>query len=118
MAANDPKQPLADKPKLDTQMLTKQEAREKIVQELSCVLVSDDDLVIQDDETQEYDWGWVFFYQSKNYLETQDYRFMLLGNAPYIVNRQSGEVVSTGTAYGIDHYVKDYEASLEAENNG
>ena len=37
---------------------------------------------------------------------------MLGGNAPFIVNRASGEIIETGTAYEIDRYIKDYEANF------
>lgn len=69
--------------------------------------------VVLEDETIEKDWGWVFFYQSKNYLESGDFRDMVVGNAPYIVNRQTGVITETGTAHGIEHYMGEYEANLK-----
>ncbi|WP_020405488.1 YrhB domain-containing protein [Hahella ganghwensis] len=70
------------------------------------------DCAVLPDETIERSWGWVFFYQSKAYIETGDFREMLGGNAPIIVNRDSGELIHTGTAYDIEHYIKEYEAAL------
>ena len=63
-------------------------------------------------ETIETEWGWVFFYQSKAYVETGDFREMLGGNAPIIVNRNTGELSHTGTAHDVEHYIKEYEAAL------
>jgi hypothetical protein len=36
----------------------------------------------------------------------------LVGNAPLIVNRLTGDVIVTGTAEPIDIYISRYEASL------
>jgi hypothetical protein len=43
---------------------------------------------------------------------TGDSKYQLIGNAPYIVNRETGELVDTGTAEDIEDYVADYEATL------
>jgi hypothetical protein len=68
--------------------------------------------VVLQDKTIEKEWGWVFFYQSREYLETADFSYMLVGNAPYIVNRNTGEIVITGTAYPVEHYIQEYELNL------
>lgn len=70
------------------------------------------DCAILEDETIEKSWGWVFFYQSKAFISSGDFRDMLGGNAPLIVNRASGKITETGTAYEIEHYIKEYEANL------
>jgi len=38
----------------------------------------------------EHDFGWVFFYDTKEYLETNDVTHALAGNAPLIVDRTDG----------------------------
>jgi len=68
--------------------------------------------VILENKTIEKDWGWVFFYQSKAFIKSNDFMDMLAGNAPYIVNRTTGELYITGTAYPIEHYIKEYEQSI------
>jgi hypothetical protein len=70
------------------------------------------DLVVIDESTMERDWGWVFFYTSERYLKTGDIRDAVAGNAPYIVNRHTGEVRGTGTAQPIEHYIDEYEREL------
>nr|WP_275441472.1 YrhB domain-containing protein [Psychrobium sp. MM17-31] len=70
------------------------------------------DCVVITEQTIEKNWGWVFFYQSKAYIETGDFREMLSGNAPIIVNRMTGELSYTGTAYDVEHYINEYEAAL------
>ncbi|MFD2920405.1 YrhB domain-containing protein [Terrimonas rubra] len=51
---------------------------------------------------------WVFLYDSKKYIETQDTSHMLLGNAPIIVD-YFGNVKETGTAHPIEYYLLLYE---------
>ena len=48
--------------------------------------------------TRTTDFGWVFFYNSKKYLETGEIRFALAGNAPLIVDALDGSLHVTGTA--------------------
>ena len=70
------------------------------------------DCAILKNETIEKNWGWIFFYQSKAYIESGDFRDMLGGNAPIFVNNETGAVSYAGTAYDIEYYIKEYEASL------
>jgi len=72
----------------------------------------DEEWVILDEHTIEKSWGWVFFYDSRDYTKSGDPTFQVLGNAPYIVNKETGEVVTTGTAEEIDVYIARYEATL------
>ena len=63
-------------------------------------------------KTIEKDWGWVFFYQSSDFIKTGDFLHMLAGNAPIIINKFTGKLAYTGTAYEIEHYIKEYEDTL------
>jgi hypothetical protein len=67
------------------------------------------DLVVIDDETIERDFGWVFFYESRRFLEAGRLEDKLAGNAPYIVDRRSGVLHITGTAHPIEYYISHYE---------
>ncbi|TQF73044.1 hypothetical protein FLM44_03175 [Pseudoalteromonas luteoviolacea] len=64
------------------------------------------------DETIEKDWGWVFFYQSIDFIKSGDFLDMLGGNAPIMINKRTGELIHTGTAYEVNYYIKEYEGSL------
>jgi len=66
------------------------------------------------DETIERSWGWVFFYQSVDFIRTGNFRDMVIGNAPFIVNRHTDEIIETCTAYDIKHYIKEYEQHLQS----
>lgn len=67
---------------------------------------------ILDSETMEFEMGWVFFYQSKAYLKTQNIRDALAGNAPYLVDRVREKLVITGTAFPTEDYIAKYLASV------
>jgi len=67
--------------------------------------------VLVENETIEKEWGWVFFYTSKKWLETNELRYAVAGNAPFIVERNSGKIIVTGTAYDINHYIERFEAT-------
>lgn len=64
------------------------------------------------EETIEFEFGWVFFYQSKEYIFTQNIMEALGGNAPIIVNKfdESIEVMGTGEPiqFYIDKYIKKH----------
>jgi len=72
-------------------------------------------LAVVEDHTLEREWGWVFFYNSINYLESGNLTDALVGNAPYIVNKTTGEILATGTAYEIEYYIEEYESRLQTE---
>ncbi|MCX2864186.1 hypothetical protein OOZ63_20365 [Paucibacter sp. PLA-PC-4] len=46
------------------------------------------------------------------YRDTGDIKYALAGNSPLIVNRRSGEIVATGTARLVEHYIAEYEARI------
>jgi hypothetical protein len=54
---------------------------------------------------QEFDIGWAFFYNTERYCRTGELTDMLVGNSPILIDRRTGEVLATGTAHPIEHYV-------------
>jgi len=60
--------------------------------------------------TKEYDTCFVFYYQSNDYIESHDIKDMLVGQGPVIVDKISGKIFETGSAYSTEHYVKAFEA--------
>jgi len=75
-------------------------------------------LQILAENTEEYDFGWVFFYDSAKFIETGDSREALVGNAPLIINKESGELVVTGTAHDTSYYVHNYIKTGDPHNKG
>lgn len=64
--------------------------------------------VILDKCTIERPWGWVFFYSSQGWCDG-DANYAVAGNAPFIVDRFTGAMHSTGTARPIEQYIENYE---------
>ncbi|HRH41948.1 MAG TPA: YrhB domain-containing protein [Pyrinomonadaceae bacterium] len=96
--------------------LSKEEARELVRQEILLHWnIEGDEPIILDDLIIEKDFGWVFFYHSRKYIETEDFKYYILGNAPIIVNKFDGSLNYTGTAYETDYYIKEYEKKLKQE---
>jgi hypothetical protein len=47
---------------------------------------------------EEHELGWVMYYTSRIFHETGNLRHALAGNAPYLVSREDGTMIPTGTA--------------------
>ena len=69
---------------------------------------SDLELVLLPDETQEHPFGWVFFYQSRAYAESGDFKDQLVGNAPFIIDRNTRKITHLGTAESPEFYIHRY----------
>jgi hypothetical protein len=74
--------------------------------------VTDGRGVVVENQTLDRPYGWVFFYQSREFLESGNTLDAFGGNAPIIFNRLSGEYRVTGTAHPLEHYLQEYEATL------
>ena len=76
-------------------------------------------LGILEEKTIEKTFGWVFFYNTQAYIESGEMKYMLAGNAPFIVDVADGSLKETGTSepieFDIDEYEKMRAASPPAE---
>ena len=90
-------------------MITKEQAKQLVLEAINSGPPDSDELVILDEHTIEKPWGWVFFYNSKKFCHTGDHNFALLGNGPFIVERETGKLIGTGSAYPIEEYIANYE---------
>ena len=75
-------------------------------------------LQILHDQTEEHDFGWVFFYNNSNYKDNDDYLEDLLGNAPLIFNKVTREIIVTGTANDVTYYVTNYIKTGDPHDEG
>ena len=69
-------------------MISRIEASNLVTKEIDGVsseILEDDYFVIVEHSTIERPWGWVYFYNSKKYLETGEARYAVAGNAPLLV---------------------------------
>ena len=75
--------------------------------------IENDEPVILDELTIEKDFGWGFFYNSRKFVKTEEFSYMILGNAPIIVNKFDSSLHHTGTTYATEHYITEYEINLK-----
>ena len=68
-------------------------------------------LMVLDDATIDLDYGWVFFYDSRAHIETGEIKHAIAGNAPILVEQADGSLHVLGTAYPLEHYIREYESS-------
>ncbi len=67
------------------------------------------ELGLVEEATIEGDFGWVFFWTTRAYLETEDDRYALVGNAPILISRRDGSLHLAGTAYPIEVFIKNFK---------
>ena len=88
-------------------MLSKEEVTQ-IAADFLAKKVKQIEVALLTDQTREFELGWVFFWQSRRYMETGRFGDRLGGNAPIIVNKHDGSAVFTGTGYPVEKYIADY----------
>jgi hypothetical protein len=54
-------------------------------------------------------YGNIFHFNSKEYILTGEADYALGGNAPFLVEKENGRVVSFGTSAKFEYYVESYE---------
>jgi Immunity protein 35 len=93
-------------------MLSRQEAIAAVECEIAKFepLLDGDAWVVYPEEAIERPSIWIVFYGSRLHAQTGDDRYAVAGNAPFIVNRRTGEVATTGTAHPVQHYIDKYES--------
>ena len=66
------------------------------------------ELEIMPEYTYEFEFGWVFFYQSSEYVKTLNLEYLVGGNAPIIVDKFNSFTIETGTGHEVDFYIEKY----------
>lgn len=61
------------------------------------------------DDTLETEAGWVFFYNTVEFIETGDFISCLAGNSPFIVEKNVGAIHELGTGKPVEESLKDFE---------
>ena len=60
--------------------------------------------------TVEKPYGWIFFYTSKEWLETGGRTGLIAGNGPVVVEREDGSLHPLTTAFDPETAIRQYEA--------
>jgi secreted PhoX family phosphatase len=93
-------------------MLTKSDALALVERELQRKSPPDTQLVVYETDTIEKAFGWIFFYNTKEFRDTGNFSSRLVGNGPVMVNKYDGNVTFYGTGESLEHYIEDYERKL------
>jgi hypothetical protein len=70
------------------------------------------ELSILPEHTRESEHGWIFAYQAADCIRSGQISDALAGNAPFLVTKESGDIVVFGTAYPMEWYLTRYSAQL------
>ena len=91
-------------------MMTKEQAQEAVATELRTrCQIPGDSFVIVEGLTIEKAFGWVFFYDSKKYLETRNINEAIAGNGPVFVNKHDGTIEFCGSYKSVQDFVSEFE---------
>ena len=94
-------------------MLTEKPAAEAVALEFLKSFCEPEALPIEilRDQTLERPYGWVFFYQSRRYLETGLISDALAGNGPLLVEK-SGRIIPLPSGIKVEEALRRHEAGL------
>lgn len=92
-------------------MITFEEAEQIVIDRIGpdCAIVSD--------SIVEKPYGWYFNFQSKKYVETGDFREMLVGSGGFIVEKENGKISELGSHYTLEENFEIYEMGLAGKQD-
>jgi len=76
---------------------------------------TDHEFVLETGKTKEHPFGWVFFYNTKQYLETKRPNDLVPGAGPFIVTRD-GSIVHLSTSVPLQQAIEDYLHQWQAQH--
>ncbi|SFN64379.1 Immunity protein 35 [Chryseobacterium oleae] len=68
------------------------------------------EMIIVPYRTLEKPYGFIYSYTSKKLFETKDDRYAIAGNAPFLIEKETGNIIVFGTANVREYYIEEYEA--------
>lgn len=75
-------------------------------------LSAEDNLVILKDKVVEKEYGWIFIFNSKRFIETGNILYSLGGNGPIVVEKESGKFHELGSAKDFEDTIKEFEEDM------
>lgn len=92
-------------------------AKEAVLKHLNAkYTVPGDELVILDERTRATSYGWVFFFNSRRFLETRDILHALGGNGPVVFERDTRKIVELPSHSRPDDVIRQYEATRTSQH--
>ena len=71
------------------------------------------EMIILDEYTTEEEYGWVFYWTSRPWHETGDFRHAIAGNGPIIISREDGSLYPCGTSPPLEDRIREQEERLK-----
>ncbi|UKB83658.1 hypothetical protein LF887_22065 [Chryseobacterium sp. MEBOG06] len=68
------------------------------------------ELTIAEEYLIQKEYGVIFYFNSKKYVEDKIERAKLIGCSPFLIESKTGKIVVFGTNRSIDYYIQEYEA--------
>jgi hypothetical protein len=68
--------------------------------------------MVIDKSTIEKPFGWVFFFNTKKFLDTGNSDYRIVGDGPIIVNKSTGEIKFCISYKTVEESIKEYESTL------
>lgn len=90
--------------------MTCEEAKRAALEEIKRAYQGREDIVVDDKHTITKPYGWVFFYNSRRFLEHGEALHALGGNGPIVVESVTGRVSRLGTAHPVVQEIADFES--------
>jgi hypothetical protein len=97
-------------------MLNLESAKKEIQDHLNLKYETENDaLVIREDYIVHKEYGWIFSYESKKYLETGEIRYRRVGNFPLLIFKDSGKIYSVDSVKHLEKIVQEHQSYLSIE---
>jgi hypothetical protein len=104
-------------PKPPPEPITKERALQ-IARKALSELKPGTEFVILEDKTVEKEFGWVFLYSTKKYLETGDPKTLVPGTGPLVVERLGGGRQFLATSVPPPKAIEEYERRWREASKG
>ena len=98
-------------------MITKKEAfrlAEDQVHEMGAS--ANEEFALAVDRTIERDKCYVFFYNTRRFLETGENRYRLAGNGPILVSKHDGYLRAYGSRRPVEEDIADFERQIDSHD--
>jgi hypothetical protein len=89
--------------------VTRDEAKKAVLEEIRRGYKGQEEIVVDEVHTMTKPYGWVFFYNTKRYIERREVLHALGGNGPVVVEGATGRITKLGTARPVDDEIADFE---------
>jgi Immunity protein 35 len=96
-------------------MLDRSDALALVLGKLTGMAPVGDEWVVLDEKTVEKSYGWIFFYNSRKFVETGQIIHRLAGNGPVIVNKFDESIEFYGSNPSVDIILEGYERKLKEQ---